>query len=88
VSRFDRTRWTTYGTVEGLGAGRIWGVLVARDGLVWCTHGEQGGFSVFDGTAWTTLTAADGMLVDEVRSIHKTADGAIWFGIHVEDEMG
>lgn len=81
VSRYDGVDWITYTSENGLGGdGKVYSILVAQDGKVWCTHGEKIGVSVFDGKSWTYITKKEGLPLNRVRDMCETPDGTIWFG--------
>lgn len=80
LMRLRKSKFTVYGTPEGLAKDDIWCTLEARDGSIWVGLGAGGGLAKLkDGRieAWSTK---DGLPDTEVLSLFEDDDGSIWVG--------
>jgi hypothetical protein len=74
VARFDGTRWTRYGTEDGLLDTDV-RLGIGADGSVWATYARlPGAVSRSDGTRWTTQAAAPA----GSAAIAVAPDGRLW----------
>ncbi len=76
--RYDRGRFTTIGTAEGLSDNYARAVAEAADGAVWV--GTDRGLNRLVGTSVSHFHAGEGPASDSIRSVLVEADGSVYAG--------
>jgi ligand-binding sensor domain-containing protein len=69
-------RWTTYTTADGLADNRVYFVVAAPNGTLWC--GSYGGVSRFDGETWTTYALDEQAYLLPEPHIYAASNDSLW----------
>ena len=77
ISRFNRTCFTTYTHVNGLGSDTVWVITKDHQNRLW--FGTSNGITMFNDT-FSTYTTEQGLPENKVRAITEDADGNLWVG--------
>lgn len=80
LCRYDRARFITYTTEDGLPANDVRAICEDSQGRLWLGT-KGGGVSCYDGERFITYTTEDGLVPnEEVISICEDSQGHLWFG--------
>ena len=77
LGRYNGTSFTTYSAGDGIGNGRIWELLPARNGALYAATG--GGVSFWRNHQWKALPIED-LKGSRCRALAEDAAGNIWIG--------
>lgn len=78
LMRYDGDTLIYFDEKDGLGKGRITGILEDKDHNVW--FGTASGLSKYDGKTFTNFTEKDGLINNEVWSLMIDSKGIFWIG--------
>jgi ligand-binding sensor domain-containing protein len=78
VMRFNGDTLVYFDEKDGIGNGRITGILEDIEGMLW--FGTASGLSKFDGTTFTNFSKEDGLLHSEIWSLTLDSKGIFWIG--------
>jgi len=78
LMRYDGDTLVIFDEADGLGVGRITGIVEDQAGDLWI--GTSGGLNKYDGTTFTNYTEEDGLLNNEIWSLLIDSKGIIWIG--------
>ncbi|MCB9308341.1 MAG: hypothetical protein H6565_17225 [Lewinellaceae bacterium] len=78
LMRYDGDTLVYFSKKDGLGGGRITGIVEDKDGNVW--FGTYGGLTQYDGTAFTNFSVTVGPFNNDVWSIAIDRHGMFWVG--------
>ncbi len=79
MKRFDRAKWESFNSANGLGGDSVLQMLEDSNGNIWFTSNE-GGVSRYDGASWRTFTRLDGLLNNLTTCVCEDSSGNIWVG--------
>lgn len=77
LGRYNGTSFTTYSSREGIGNGRIWELLLARDSTLYAATGS--GVAIWRNHRWNALPIKD-LEGIRCRALAEDAAGNIWIG--------
>ena len=78
LMRYDGDTLEYFSEKDGLGGGRITGIVEDKKGNIWL--GTYKGLTKFDGKSFTTFTEKDGLLNNEIWSLIIDKKGIFWIG--------
>lgn len=78
LMRFTGDSLEYFNETDGLGGGRITGIVEDKDGNLW--FGTYRGLSKFDGKSFTNFAAKEGLLNHEIWSLTIDHNGILWIG--------
>jgi ligand-binding sensor domain-containing protein len=78
LMRYDGDTLVYFTEKDGLGRGRITGIVEDAAGNLWI--GTASGLSKYDGTSFTNFTKKDGLVDDEIWSLIIDRSGTFWIG--------
>lgn len=81
IMRFDGDTLVYFDEKEGLGLGRITGIVEDKERNVW--FGTSGGLTKYDGQSFTNFSEKDGLLNHEIWSLIIDRNGLFWIGTNV-----
>ena len=78
LMRYDGDSLVYYDEKDGLGNGRINGILEDRNGVLWI--GTYGGLTYYDGESFHNYSSKDGLIHDYVTSFIIDSNDEFWIG--------
>lgn len=78
LMRYDGDSLIYFTKKDGLGAGRITGIVEDKEGALW--FGTYGGLTKYDGVSFTNFTTKDGLIDNDIWSLAIDTSGYIWIG--------
>ena len=78
LMRYDGNALEYLSKADGVGGGRITGIVEDKDGNVW--FGTYSGLTKYDGSTFTNYTFAFGKIKNEIWSLTIARDGLFWIG--------